>query len=327
MAMRIGEREIGHRSLGEPLVAAALDRERPLPSNIVATPGRFFVNVTSSGCGSSCAYCYVDGFRQGQVALTPDDLEESLRLMTAHPGFAAGPRGTLVSMCPDTEPFKTSVSTALVAQVLSRVLPIGNPLQLSTKEPVPPAILELIRERRRFAGQVILFTSSSTISKAATVEPSASPPAARFTNFEACRLYGITSCLYVKPFLPATYADLELYVDVARNYRPSTACVGVLYKPSRAGEAANSPRPGSKFHHPVHTELEAPALETSVIEFRARLAQVLEGPVFHSSVCVSAHARGWYPSPHIWRELPDLCVRCRDCEGDLRLRQDPVGTT
>lgn len=291
-----------------------------LPSNIVATEGRFFINISKRGCGSGCSYCYIDGTHDQQTLLDESEVLDSITIMQKHPDFTPGARGTLVSLCPDTEPCKTVQSTDMVIKLLEHLLPLGNPIQLSSKERIPADLLQLVSTRRRFDGQFVLFVSSSTISRVAAIEPHAAPPAERFANIAASQRYGVLSCLYLKPFLPATLIDLPIYAEVIRDYAPSMICVGVLY----SAKESNMPESAASLHHPVHSALGSPGKWESMSTFRTQLVNRFRTPVFFSSVCVSAYARNWFPTPRIWQDYSSLCVNCRSCDSQYQSWQSEV---
>jgi len=272
-------------------------------------PGRVFVNITTHGCGSGCSYCYIDGPTQSQNQLSHAEIVSSLDWLRRHPRFQQGPSGTVISLCPDTEPFKTTTSAQRIGWILQRVLPWGNRIQIATKEQVPAEILMAIERHRAALRQVVLFTTITTISRAKSIEPHAAAPDARAKNFESCRLASVVSCLYIKPFLPATAHDYTAFAELAGKARPDAICVGVLYKSTDVGQPLT---------HPVHGRMQSPGLEPSCLAFAERLKRDTQVPVFHTAVCVSAWASASLAAPRIWLDYPELCVGCRDCAGEFK---------
>lgn len=283
------------------------------PSNIHLTEGRVFIDISQRGCGSGCLYCYIDGTGEAQELLPQQVVSSSVAYLIQHPNFVPGLHGTLLSLCPNTEPFKTNASTDLITLVLRKILPLGNPVQIPTKERVPASILQTIRQYRTHPRQVILFISSSTVSKATLIEPGAAAPEIRFQNIHACRQADVPSCLYIKPFTKVTFQDINLYIDTIRVYDPPVICVGVLYRKGQS--AASHP---VHLYHPARTNLRAPGVSDLMQNFRDTLANIFSIPIFYSSVCVSAYIRDWYPVPNIWRKFPDLCINCRNCEAEYQ---------
>jgi DNA repair photolyase len=282
-------------------------------TNLKLTEGRFFINITSQGCGSGCSYCYINGAQDKQVLIEEEQLFSSINYLRENKNFVLGKQGTLISLCPDTEPFKTENSTSLIMNILKTILPWGNPIQIPTKERIPQKILKIIKSLMIYPEQVVIFVSSSTISKASKIEPYAALPYERFSNFKLCQSYNILSCLYIKPFLLCTEKDIELYIDVIHDYQVSLVCIGILYTKNSA-----TPILKSNLHHPVHLELTSKGLNDKSLNFRTKIAQKFELPIFYSSVCVSAYVRNWIPSPKIWIDFPSLCINCRNCDSDYQ---------
>jgi hypothetical protein len=86
------------------------------------------------------------------------------------PRFVHGRAGTILTLGPDTEPFKTPRSTELVRALLTELLPLGNPIQLSRKEVLPIGIRESLRDAPDPA-QIVVFTSFTTFARATELEP------------------------------------------------------------------------------------------------------------------------------------------------------------
>jgi len=270
---------------------------------------RAFVNITTRGCGSGCSYCYIDGPKLRQSFVAETEIKRTAKALLAHEDFIPGRMGTIVSLCPDSDPFKTPESVRLFEMLLCEVIPLGNPIQIPTKEVYPASSLALIA-RLAHRNQVVAFTSFSTLARAATVEPGAASIADRFDNFRRCRDHGVFSGLYLKPFLPSTVRDLEEFILRTNETRPDSLCVGILYSTTDKGDQ-------SEYNHPVHAELSAKPIDDAFKHFVERFKIATGVPMFHSSVCVSAYALNRFPTPHIWRSYPSLCVGCRDCEADF----------
>lgn len=275
---------------------------------------RVFINITRSGCGSGCAYCYIQRPKGRQDFVPREQIASTARNLAADRDFTAGRMGTIISLCPDSDPFKTDESTRLFEILLREIIPLGNPIQIPTKEVYPLTTLRLIAQLAA-PGQVIALTSFTTISRAAKIEPGAASITERFGNFLRCRDHGVHGCLYLKPFLPSTARDIDDFVTLSRAFQPDSACIGIFYS-TKVDEAESS------FTHPVHDRLTAREIDTTFRDFVARYRAETGIAVFHSSVCVSAHALNRFPRPHIWRAYPSLCVGCRDCEADLQ-RAEP----
>ena len=130
------------------------------------------------------------------------------------------------------------------------------------------------------------------------IEPKAAPPMERFKTFGILREANVFSCLYIKPFLATTQVDRVEFSRILLNFRPNSCCVGLLYRRRKAGTQ-------SPFIHPAYSDLTSSQKELEkIVHFRQRLADSGFGPIFHSSICVSAYARNWFPTPEYGRITP-----------------------
>jgi len=151
---------------------------------------RVFIGVAESGCGTNCAYCYIPNPGGPQILYPSQSIVWAVEKLVSI--IQLGREGTLISLCPDTEPFKSQASTSRVLSVLGRVMPLGNPIQISTKERVSDRVMGQIAALQEYPGQVVLFTSCVTVSGYKLVEPGAPAPSVRFSNFTTARSSGIT---------------------------------------------------------------------------------------------------------------------------------------
>lgn len=268
---------------------------------------RVFVNITRRGCGSGCSYCYVEEFQAPQVLLSEQEVVSAIEATMAEPLFVNGREGTIVSFCPDTEPFKTEISTELMIKAVTLAASRGNRIQISTKEVVPLTFWKACSKLQRYYGQFVVFVSLTTFRKAATVEPFAAVPEQRLTNFAAAKADGIAACLYVKPFTKVTGSDLWFFQAAVAASRPSAVCVGMIYQSS-------VPAVESMGKHPAHAELSTRGVTTSLENFVAALEKSCDVPIFYTSVCVSGALASSRPRPNVRRVLPNLCTNC----GNLR---------
>lgn len=278
---------------------------------------RVFVNITTSGCGSGCSYCYIINPTGKQVFVDMGALTGSGDALRAHPDFRPGPRGTIISLCPDSDPFKVPEATMRTEEVLRSVLPLGNPVQIPTKEKMPLSTLRLIRDNAAH-NQVVMFTSFSSLAKASKIEPNAASVEDRVSNFRACREHGVFSGMYLKPFLPSTLNDLDQVISILKESPPDSICVGILYSTTDKADS-------TAYGHPVHSNLTAGAIDTKFERFVEGIKANSSVPLFHSSVCVTAWALDRYPTPHIWIDHPTLCVNCRDCAGEHACSVEAIG--
>ena len=277
-----------------------------LPSNIMLSSGRIFFEVSKRGCGNGCRYCYNPDSHEDQVLLDAIELRNSLTAFSVLPNSLFGRKGNIISFCPNTEPFMSTSSSELVYNAIDYFLNYRNHLQLSTKGEIPIGILELIKSKRHYYGQVLFFVSISCISGSSYLEPNAISVFKRLENISKCADFGIPCCLYIKPVLKETVDDAEVILNILTKYSPKYVCVGVHY-PKRQSLAHGNLR------HPAHPELASDGNMENIISLTNVLYNFRQCKLFHSSVCVSSYLRDWFPTPNIWSRYPDLCTNCRPC--------------
>lgn len=281
---------------------------------IIFSGQRMFINITRTGCGSKCFYCYIQGADEPQDFYSEIYLKQSIMRAIESTRFIKGKEGTLISFCPNTDPFKVYDGSILVCSLLEYILPLGNPIQISTKEIIPSNIINIIKNRMIHQGQVVLFTSISSISNCQHYEPKAPPVTVRVTNFHSCRLANIHSCLYIKPFFPDIAKDKSELIELLNLTHPNAICIGIYYKKSSISDLP--------YQHPVHELYRSEGVTGELLSFRNYLvSHFREIPIFLNSTCVSSFFVNREPPRPIWREDPNLCVGCREC-GKQRCRYE-----
>lgn len=278
--------------------------------------GRVFVDFSVKGCGSGCSYCYIEDPGGQATYLGEAEFAELVDDLVRSPQFQSGRLGTLVSISPGTEPLKTATSQAYTAALLDRILPLGNPIQLPTKEVVPDWIIPLARESVQYAGQLVLFLSLATATRASRLEPGAAPVVDRLKNAELVRGTGIRSCAYIKPFLRPAYSEIDEFVELLNDTGPDFICVGMRYHAEQSlAPQVSTPRhsaiPLAGVPHPAEGRYVAAGVTRELSLFSGILERLCSPiPVFLTSTCVSAYTAGREPPQPIWQAMPSLCVGC-----------------
>ncbi|MDQ1295933.1 MAG: hypothetical protein QG608_3820 [Actinomycetota bacterium] len=282
--------------------------------------GRFFVDIATDGCGSGCSYCYLSEPGKPAAYLSKNQVSALLHNLISHSGFVPGRHGTLVSLSPGTEPLKNSVAVRNTRMILEKVLPLGNPVQLPTKERIPDLIIDVADSSTQFPGQLVVFLSLATMTRSPQLEPGTAGIIDRLKNIELLRGTGLRISAYIKPFLRSAVEELDHFVTTLNKSQPDSICVGMRYHVEHrdirqahlAGPSRAFPLRGEK--HPVKTTCTAEGVTPELISFskilRQRCAPI---PVFLTSTCVSAYSADREPPQQIWNTLPALCVRCRSC--------------
>lgn len=271
-----------------------------MPS-ITIGPGRAFLPISTSGCGSGCKYCFISDPDGQPNYVAPAEIDASLSELLSSPDFSPGVNGTLLSLAPETEPMRGERSIALLNQYLAELLPLGNPIQIATKERVPTDWWEHVLD----CAQLVLFTSFSTLLRAERIEPRAAAPNTRLLNFDLPTTGKARQVALIKPFLRQTARELEEFATAFMQHMPDAQCVGIQY-------VANKSDRSERLHHPLFEGWTSPPPSSLLHEFAGALRERLNIPTFHNSTCVSAYFLDRLPPRPIWR-IPGLCVRCRDC--------------
>lgn len=279
--------------------------------NIKYVDNRFFVDIATSGCGSGCIYCYIKGSNEKQILMDECKFKESLQSIKNSSYFVKGKQGSIISLCPNTEPFKSKESSQIIKYVLESLLPLGNPIQISTKELIPIEILEFAQKNCIHEKQVYINISTSCISKANIIEPNASPIEVRFNNFEIIKNYNkLTSCIYIKPFTQNTWNDLDKYIELINIYMPDVACIGIDFKKNTILE-----EPCDLLYHSKDIVDKAfhSDIKSKIISFREKIKDKTLIPVFHSSTCIISKFCNHPINSNIKTVAPELCVQCNVC--------------
>ena len=192
------------------------------------------------------------------------------------------------------------------------LLPIGNPIQISTKEVIPTEVLELSQDSCLFDRQVYLHISTSCISKVNIVEPYASPIKTRFENISRIKTYNkLTSCFYIKPFSNNTYNDLDIYIEQINYYKPDVVCVGIDFKKTSILD-----KPCDLLYHSKEIVEKAfdHSVASKVVFFRKKIEENTLIPVFHSSTCIISKFTNNMTNSNIITVAPKLCTQCGGCQ-------------
>lgn len=265
---------------------------------------RVFFRISNRGCGSGCTYCYISHPRQAQELLSSAEVGAACDALVRSPTFVPGRTGTIISLAPETEPFKSANSALLTLQVINTLSGYGNPIQVSTKELVDESVYEQIDRSCQFPGQVLVFTSITSLHRSKYMEPDAPLATRRFLNFHSTNNRNFRTCLYIKPFIRAILKDYTMLCELLAEFPPSAICIGMLYVANGSRQLA---RP-----HPVHPSWRSPGVTDEMLSFRHQLIRDTTLPIFFNSTCVSSYFADREPAWPIWED-ERLCVRCRSC--------------
>lgn len=177
---------------------------------------RIFVN-TALGCKAKCKYCYLP-YMKNKGDINYISTEDVIKLVEEMPYFVKGEKGTIVSIgCYSECLDKKNISKTKA--ILEYFLPMGNYIQLATKQEITKDIIDIITSNRIFQEQVSIYISMPTISGISKLEKGTGSFQVRVDNITRCIKNGINVALYIKPFLEQlTNGDKDTYINIAKEY-------------------------------------------------------------------------------------------------------------
>lgn len=263
-------------------------------NSIVFTDNRVFVDI-GKGCGFACEYCYCDEAKMKQEPYSEYDIKKMVDYISDHSKFKKGLAGTVISLCPHTEPLMTEKSRTLVLYLIKKLAPYGNMIQIATKAIIPESFLEEINNFTQ-KGQLVIFVSISSIFHAKENEPYSPSLEDRLDNIRKCNKYGVSNCLYVKPFFIKGKEEHDELNKVIERYKPQTVCTGIVYDENNvAGD----------FLHPTNSNISSKGINNEMVSFRNNNPR----QKFLTSSCVLASINNVVNNVDIPQ---DLCVKCSE---------------
>lgn len=198
---------------------------------------RIFIN-TSLGCKGNCSYCYLPklGYSNNSNKYQTITSEQILEMIKSKSINIT--KKTLITIgcyseCLDEYNKKETID--LIKYFLKK----GNQIQLSTKKQILEEDLKEIIPLIKYYGQLIIFTSSTTITDQEIIEKNTTPIIDRLNNFKILNKLNIPSVLYLKPILKnITIKDLELYKKYVREYNIKNVVVGSLFTEENSNKTA-----------------------------------------------------------------------------------------
>lgn len=187
---------------------------------------RVFIDI-GEGCGNACKYCYLDDSDKPQKVYNYDIIDNCIQEILINPDFRPGKKGTVISFCPHTEPFKSLLSTKAMLFAIKKLAPYQNLMQLATKETIPDFFIAEINDVLD-NGQLTAFISISSLEMQNYFEPFASDCRKRFDNINKLRGSKINGCIYLKPFL-FKEEEFENLLRSIKDVKPDAVCIGIVY--------------------------------------------------------------------------------------------------
>lgn len=191
---------------------------------------RFFLNP-AIGCTMRCPYCYLPHHGiscRGPVTVSPLRPRDYVALVRTHVDL--GPEGTLLSIGSFTEPFLPGLQD-LTLDLIKELLPLGNPIQVSTKtSPPTDKIQDLIRTvPDLLRDQVVFYLSTNDLHHPIQSE------LRNWLDFAA----DLNLVMYIKPFTHHTNDQLDRFVELGQQNEHVGFVVGSLYYGEKMKDLGN----------------------------------------------------------------------------------------
>lgn len=265
---------------------------------IITQPNRFFIDISSKGCGNDCAYCYVETKADPQQLLTLQQIQRICEMVSSE----CTNHYNIISLCPNTEPLKSPDSAMLTLFIAKYFASRNCFIQISTKELIPSFFLD---ELNSFAnGRVFINISVPHIANANTFEPNAPAVEQRMNNFKLINKYSnICSCLYIKPFSNRVAENIEDYINAINSLGIETVCVGVSF--TRKGRM-----PCQSLHNRDIAQELYEEQRTDIDSFVTLLRANTKAKVFSSSVCCICNKNRLKCLLNLHEFDPIICADC-----------------
>lgn len=259
---------------------------------------RVFIDV-GMGCGNACKYCYLDDAAEQQHIFEDNEIHECIEEILKSSKFKIGKTGTVISLCPHTEPFKSIASTRALLYIIREFSPYKNLIQLATKEIIPDFFIAEANEILD-DGQLIVFISFSSLEKQSYYEPFASDFHKRIENINKLRGCKIKGCIYLKPFL-FEEREFEILSKLIIEVKPDAVCIGTAY-----AHLAN--KVTKLYKHPTEENLLSQGKSEKMLKFYNVISKN-NIPVQFTSTCVIAQLNCLWNNVSIPQAL---CVGCNE---------------
>lgn len=214
---------------------------------------RLFIN-TSLGCSGECLYCYLPKLGYGNKDNNYKTISANNIIEMIEKNNFNLTKDTLITLgcfseCWDNHNKKETL------KIIEYFLKKGNQIQLSTKKKISSEELAILVPYIKYYGQLIVFVSSTTISKHSIIEQNTEPIEKRFETFEISKTLYIPVVLYMKPILEnITVKDLDLYKSYIEHYNIKDVVVGSIFTSNITNETVHFSNKNELFYNSIKDE-------------------------------------------------------------------------
>ena len=189
---------------------------------------RVFIN-TSLGCEGACSYCYLPqiGLENNSTKYNTTTADNIIGMLKDN--IQNINKDTLITIGCYSECWD-KVNKEETIKLIKYFLENGNQIQIATKKQIKKEELTSILPLIKYYGQLVIFVSSSTISKQINYENNTTPIIKRFKTFNLFRNLNIPVVLYIKPVLAnITIKDTEEYKKIIKKHHIKDVVVGSMF--------------------------------------------------------------------------------------------------
>lgn len=259
---------------------------------------RIFLDVSYSGCGSGCKYCYVESAQLAQQLIHYSDLEKICAYLKREHICD----DKIVSFCPNTEPFKSLESSERILFLIRHLNPASRCFQISTKEEIRD---DIFADLGKISEDTPVFINISIpVIDSELLEPYAAPVGARLRNFVKAKPFSnIYSGLYIKPFFNTALDFRQEYLQIIKDYSPDYICVGFLFD-------LKTKNPCTSLYQSTVAYNLLQQQQESMLDFIAEIKKERPCLIVCSSVCAIYKILGIKCDLKLWLYNSDICNSC-----------------
>lgn len=244
-----------------------------LDEYIIVQKQRIFIDICIRGCGSGCAYCYVQSKGQKQELLSLNQIKSVCEIIKSKYDC----HNRIISLCPNTEPLKTDESINLVLYIARFFIALGAYIQISTKERIPEYFFKEINSIAE--GKIYLNISIPYLINTEKIEPNAGSVKDRLQNFIEIQKYSnLNICLYIKPFNSSSIDMQYEYINMIKFYDIKMVCVGVEF--DKSGEM-----PCQSLYNEDQAKRLFEQQHSNIDSFIGKIRSCTSAKVYGSSIC------------------------------------------
>ncbi|MEL5898513.1 hypothetical protein AAGC94_10585 [Clostridium sporogenes] len=274
--------------------------------------GRIFVNPLI-GCSGGYSYCYLirelEDF--SKVRKNKYSINDMISMIKKDDRFILGREGTIISIgsyC-DIFPLNNKEFRDFSLEWISKLLQIGNPVQIISKNKLPLEKILEIKKSIKFENQLLYSTTITSFSNYEKIEKNSSSLGERLITSMQFKKNGIPTNLMIKPFIPKlTKVDLDKFKNTISSNYFDYVVVGELYI-TKNSLSSGEVRVLDCTENQKYEIIEGKELDTFFYEISKNTNKV-----YRKSSCVNANLLKVQNLSYINLKKENLCIDCGNCK-------------